>query len=95
MVNQTNDLTNKTTPIERCTRVPVTRITTTTGGTFHVVKDAWWVVVDDCVLMYLGRTPQYNHDRHLAERIQQRLYPGATVQQIPLAFLEVDRRNDP
>ena len=73
-------------PIDSCTKVPIAKISTPETGLFFVWVNAWWVVVDDCVLFFRGRSPQCNCDERLARKIAEKLYPGADVRQIPLAF---------
>lgn len=73
--------------IDKCTRIPIAQATTPFDGA-RVHAKLWWVVVDECILMYRGRHPQCNANVKIAERIAEKLYPGATVQRIDAVFVE-------
>lgn len=39
------------------------------GMLFRMIVNRWWCVVDGCLLLYLGVSPQCNPDKAIAERV--------------------------
>ena len=73
--------------LDDCTKLPVSRVTIPFNEA-RVLTNSYWIVVDECVLMYKGRSPQCNMNKEIAERVRDRLYPDAEVRFIPLVYLE-------
>jgi hypothetical protein len=58
----------------------------------EAMTDRWWVVIDGCALLWQragsrGWSPQCNKDRRLGESLIESLYPGATVEFVPCAYV--------
>jgi len=49
--------------------------------------DRWWIVVDNCIMIYADFAPQCNRDKRISEKIQKKIYPMGTVEQIPMVFI--------
>ena len=73
---------------ERLTYVPVIEAARPRDGLCKV--DRWWAVVqhlgEQCIVFYDGQ-PQCNSFRHVAEPLFAELYPGCTVQQLPVIYI--------
>ncbi len=80
--------------LDRVVRVPVEKILTPFDGA-EVCMNWWWIVLDGCVLFYRGFAAQRNKDKELTESIRDKLYPGAEVRFIPVAYLDSRERECP
>lgn len=73
-------------------KVPVDKATTPQEGLHYCYVDRWWTVLDGYLLFYRPTkrhwgAPQCNGSKVIAEGLAKKLYPEATVQQIPLVFV--------
>lgn len=63
----------------------------------QVYRDFWWVVdKDGNIALWEGRAPQCNPSRELADILLKSTaskFGGVALEQIPLAFVEVDVRD--
>ena len=75
----------------RCTKVPLSVATKPRSGVFSIDVDLWWVVIDECILMYRGRSPQCNPHKRMVEKLVDRMYPGAEVRQVPVVYIPMER----
>jgi len=71
---------------EDLTKIPVETARIPKDG-YVVYKDRHWVVMNDCILLFRNRSPQCNYDKGIAEMVQKKLYPDATVQFIEFVYL--------
>lgn len=69
------------------TRIPISKATQPFDGAL-VIANRYWTVVDGCILFYRKKSPQCNSDRRLVEHTNKRLYPTATVEFLPVVFVE-------
>lgn len=71
------------------TNIPIKDLETPKAGVHDIIIDAWWIVTpEDEILLYQGRSPQYNQNKTIAERVIKKLHPPEyTLRQIPIIFL--------
>lgn len=67
--------------------VDIETATTPRNGVFRVIVGAWWAVIDEKVMFYLGHAPQCNHSREIAERVNRKLYPECEIRQLPAVYV--------
>jgi len=68
-----------------CVKLPISKaIVPFTGA--QVWVNNYWIVVDECLLFYKKTSPQCNLNKEIAEKVRDKLYPGAEVRQIPLVY---------
>lgn len=75
--------------------VPLTNLTSPDKKDLvQIYRDYWWVLdADQNTLWYHGRSPQCNPDEEICKGIRDRLYPGMSIQLVPVAFIPI-RSND-
>lgn len=82
--------------------VPLEQLTAERTGMIRCMRDDWWVVHPDRGVVFWDQsrrrdlkkaTPQANHQEQLSKLLAAKLYPFATVQQIPCVFLPIDPRD--
>jgi hypothetical protein len=57
--------------LKDCIKVPVSTVTTepTKEGCYELLTDRYWQVVDGCVLLYKGFSPQCNSNESISKRL--------------------------
>jgi len=84
----TSGNTEKSTPIDRCTKIPISELTTPKHGYFTYVDYYWIITTNSEALFYKGHTPQCNRSEQIAESIKNKLYPDCHVQFLPVAYIK-------
>jgi hypothetical protein len=75
----------------RILAVPLDALTTPCNG--DTMTDRYWVVRDGCVLFWQGYgnkrgwSAQCNHDERITEKVLAKLYPGASIEFVPVAYV--------
>ena len=74
--------------MNKITKVTIEKATTPFNGAM-VMTNRYWIVIDDCILFFgKNKSPQCNSDQRLAEYINKRLYPEASVKFLPVVYIE-------
>jgi len=73
---------------EKFIRVPVESIADVPhqDGYYQCLTNRWWVVVDGCILIYKGFSPQCNETKDIADRMA--VARGGAVEFIKRAFIK-------
>ena len=58
------------------------------GGAFDITVNCWWITDGEHIFFYKGFAPQCNQQKHIAESIRDRLYPGMDVAHLPVVYRE-------
>lgn len=80
-------MSNQKSILDDCTKLPVSRVIIPFNGA-RVYTDSYWIIVDECILLYKGHSVQCNVNKEIADKIRDRLYPGKEVRFLPLVYLE-------
>lgn len=77
----------------RLSYIPFDEAVEPMGGTIECRKDRWWIVHPQRgLIIWKGFSPQCNHDKGIAERVRDKLYPWAEVRFFPSVFTRTERR---
>lgn len=71
---------------ENYTQIPLEKVLVPKDGD-RVYENRWWIIKDECVLLYRGRAPQCNANKSISVRIRDKIYPGCDVRYFETIFL--------
>ncbi len=77
--------------LKLCKKIPLEKATTPVDGA-EVMANRYWVVVDECILLYRGVAPQCNGNKEVADSIQKKLYPDGKVLHLPVVYVDREFR---
>jgi hypothetical protein len=57
--------------LKDCKKIPIEKATATptNGGTYELLVNRYWQVVDGCILLFRGFSPQCNENKSITERL--------------------------
>lgn len=57
--------------LDKCEKIPLAKATAEPDkeGSYDLLANRYWQVVDDCILLYMGFAPQCNSNQSIAERL--------------------------
>jgi len=74
--------------------VPIAEASKPKNGMFQLYVDYWWCVTpDEEIMLYRRTSPQCNHNEDCARRVNEKLYPGYEIRQLPVIFVPIDPRD--
>jgi hypothetical protein len=73
-------------PISKATEPPQ-------DGACWIYRDRFWLVVDECILFYMGRSPQCNSQESIVARLNLTKDAGE-IRFIPLVFVPMSEKAD-
>jgi hypothetical protein len=66
--------------LSKCKKVPVElSFIAPDSGLVRIYTNRWWLVVDDCILFYMGSRPQCGRNESEAEELRDKVYPRGEV----------------
>jgi hypothetical protein len=72
--------------MEQITKIPI-QVAKQPKDRYVVHQNRYWIVLDNSILLYKGRSPQCNHNKMICEKIRDKLYPEASVEFIETVYL--------
>ena len=68
---------------------PIETLTEPKNGVYRIYKDYFWIIdKENNIMKFKGMSWQCNVNQNVAENIRDKCYPGFTVLQIPLVYIE-------
>lgn len=76
---------------QRCVKIKVEEAILPKDG-WTVLTNRWWIVKDECVMLFKGWSPQCNSEKKISESIRDKIYPGAVVRFLEAVFVPPSQR---